>query len=228
MIKEEDFVPENLEEEPDEDIKKILEYLENDPEFSKKLDDLVLQIGKSGGDLSKLHSQIILLLENAMKKVVVKNYIKRLLEKLDGNAESIKVKINKLGLYLIKNRTKYLQDFDMKDLADPEMSKLFLDSVVAKNLRNIMLRFMIYEAYKILNPRRIAGVTREQNYISNYIVRGARVADKYDKDMTKHLAKSNPKLLKNLAKKRKKFKKGEIGSGKLSVQNSKSSGTSFV
>lgn len=227
-MSEDQFVPEDLEDDPDEDTRAIMSFLENDPEFSKKFDELVIKVAKSGCDVSKLHSQILLLIEDVMKKMVVKNYIKRLLEKLNGNSESVKVKINKLAIYLMKNKKKYIGDHDLHDLTNPMMLEVFLTKASARNLRAVLLRFMIYEAYKLLSPRRMAGETREQNYISNYILRGAKVADKFDRSMTTYLAKHNPKLLKHLQKKHEKFKRGKIGGGKLSVPGPKSSGTSYV
>jgi hypothetical protein len=57
---------------------------------------------------------------------------------------------------------------------------LFLDSKSLKHIKDIIKRFAIYEIYKMINPRRIAGETAKDNFISNVFLYGLKVAMRYD------------------------------------------------
>jgi hypothetical protein len=48
-----------------------------------------------------------------------------------------------------------------------------------KNLKTLLKKFAIYEVYKVMNPRRIAGETKKANYEHNLITGGEEKADKY-------------------------------------------------
>ncbi len=65
--------------------------------------------------------------------------------------------------------------------------------------REISKKQLIYEAYKILNPKRIAGETLIQNYLNNYITGGIKKATRYEKK--NESKKIPPKHLKNFKKK---------------------------
>lgn len=55
-----------------------------------------------------------------------------------------------------------------------------LDIESKKNLKKIMKNFVIYEIYKIMNPKRIAGETVKDNYKHNLMEGGQRLAEKYE------------------------------------------------
>ncbi len=57
-----------------------------------------------------------------------------------------------------------------------------LDSITPeskKNLKTLLKNFVIYEVYKVMNPRRIAGETKEINYKNNLITGDEKKADRY-------------------------------------------------
>lgn len=49
-----------------------------------------------------------------------------------------------------------------------------------KNLKRIMKNFVIYEIYKVMNPKRIAGETTKDNYLHNLVQGGEKLASKYE------------------------------------------------
>ena len=51
---------------------------------------------------------------------------------------------------------------------------------LSEEQKKIRYQQIMYEAYKILNPERIAGETSLENFISNVITRGIEVAREYD------------------------------------------------
>lgn len=55
-----------------------------------------------------------------------------------------------------------------------------LDIEAKKNLKKIMKNFVVYEIYKIMNPKRIAGETAKDNYKHNLMEGGQRLAEEYE------------------------------------------------
>ncbi len=61
-----------------------------------------------------------------------------------------------------------------KELEEEKEEKL------SEEQKKIRYQQIMYEAYKILNPERIAGETSLENFLSNVITRGIEVAREYD------------------------------------------------
>ena len=49
-----------------------------------------------------------------------------------------------------------------------------------KNLKKIIQNFAIYQVYKVMNPKRIAGESKKINYIHNLMRGGQKLAAKYE------------------------------------------------
>lgn len=49
-----------------------------------------------------------------------------------------------------------------------------------KDFKRIVAHFAIYEIYKVMNPKRIAGESKKMNYAHNLIQGGAKLASKYE------------------------------------------------
>jgi len=55
--------------------------------------------------------------------------------------------------------------------------KFDIDNIKArKDFKRIVAHFTIYEIYKVMNPKRIAGETKEKNYAHNLIRGGKKLA----------------------------------------------------
>ena len=64
-----------------------------------------------------------------------------------------------------------------KEKKEEEIEK---EEELTEEQKQIRLRQIIYEVYKIINPERLAGETSLENFISNVITRGIEVAMEYD------------------------------------------------
>ncbi|MFK7974438.1 MAG: DUF5394 family protein [Rickettsiaceae bacterium] len=91
--------------------------------------------------------------------------------------------------------------------------KDLLDNLSKKNLKRLLKNFAVYEVYKVMNPKRIAGETKKENYTYNMMVGGEKLASKYeggkDSDL-KQYGESEVSRIKNQANS---FKKGGGGIG---------------
>ncbi|MGV2431886.1 MAG UNVERIFIED_CONTAM: DUF5394 family protein [Rickettsiaceae bacterium] len=68
----------------------------------------------------------------------------------------------------------------MNNISESKDKNAFLDSKSLKHIKDIIKRFAIYEIYKMMNPRRIAGETAKDNFISNVFLYGLKVAMRYE------------------------------------------------
>ncbi|HJK86288.1 MAG TPA: DUF5394 family protein [Candidatus Megaira endosymbiont of Nemacystus decipiens] len=62
-----------------------------------------------------------------------------------------------------------------------------------KNLKKLIKNFAIYEIYKIMNPKRIAGETKKMNYINNLVYGGKKLAQRYEGGKASDLKKYGEK-----------------------------------
>lgn len=76
-----------------------------------------------------------------------------------------------------------------------------------KYLKTVLKNFAVYEVYKVMNPRRIAGETAKDNYRHNMAVGGERLAGKHTGGKKEDIAKYSQKDLKAAKRIENKFKK---------------------
>lgn len=69
-----------------------------------------------------------------------------------------------------------------------------------KNLKKLIKNFAIYEIYKIMNPKRIAGETKKMNYINNLIYGGKKLAQRYEGGKASDIKKYGEKEIQKINK----------------------------
>lgn len=192
-----EFEVESLEKAPEGEVLELLSILEDDPDFQKELEKILEQIHNANYNLTTIQDQIIALLELSTQKLIVKEKLKDILGDLKGSRKGINVRIGELSVHLMMKRNLgiYISGGNVKEF---RISKAY------ENLSDIMKRFIIYEIYKILTPRRIAGQTKLDNFIANFILRGEKVARKFEGGSDADIKKYSPQLIKKLRLKRKK------------------------
>jgi ribosomal protein S20 len=166
-------------------IQKILEGIEND-------------------DNSGMEAALNQLLESFIEELIGAGSLE------DKTASQYKAKLAKriksLRIYLLtqgKNKAKLIGA--SKD--DPNSKEQKRMNHARKKL---LERFAIYEIYKVMNPRRIAGESGAINFINNMIIGGLKRASKYEGGKPKDLAKYSPSMLKKLNHYHNKFKKNNF------------------
>lgn len=76
-----------------------------------------------------------------------------------------------------------------------------------EDLKQNIKRFAIYEVYKVMNPRRIAGETKKDNYQHNMMIGGEKLASKHTGGKEHEVKSYSKKFVKNTKTQAKSFKK---------------------
>ena|GEM_PF-1188135 len=185
-----------------EDAQNILDSLETDQEFNADMEALIAELEAGTLDLTILQSKFLLLIKSTLARLN-KGASKALEERLKGNQKDILDQLTTLSHFLIMNKAPLVQDAT-RDLQDPQDKYSHLTASAIQNTKQILKRFAVYEVYKVMNPRRIAGETSRSNFVSNFVTGGLRKAMKYD---PKEFQKASPQEIKQLHKAHGAFKK---------------------
>lgn len=201
---EDEFDVEILENPLESDDLDLLAMLDSDPEFQNEIESLIKLIHDENFTLANLHKKISDLIELSAQKLILKEKLRGFLEHLKGSSGELKRRIDEISAHLMLRRNLgiYTKGADIKK---------FIITKACENLKAMMKRFVIYEIYKFLNPRRIAGKTKLENFIINYLLRGEKIARKFEGGSDADLKNYSPALLKKLRLKRKQLVSGSGG-----------------
>lgn len=116
---------------------------------------------------------------------LVQEYFK----KKDKNTNSVKNKKTKTrDEKIAKELTKFTNDLMKKyQELDPDIGKSNtdsenypLDKKAKITMKRLIKEFAVYEIYKVMNPKRIAGETKKDNFAHNMAAGGYKRASKYE------------------------------------------------
>lgn len=143
------------------DIKKVedldAETLAEAIEIARKL-QIEMEAGKPGISKDDLHEHRDILTK--LLEYLMLNY-----NNPNMDVSLIEFLAKALGISIRKDKNKE-KDKEKEELTEEQ-----------KKIRHMQI---MYEAYKILNPRRIAGETSLENFISNVLTRGVKTARGYE------------------------------------------------
>lgn len=190
---------------PDELIE-VLNSLENNQDFNIGLEEILSSIAADNFDLSELQSKIMLLIRPMISELSPKEDVEEILKKYKKQGMSLEQRMEEISFYLaMKNLLE--NNEHMSELAKSKDKKGFLNSKSYKGLKETIHRFAVYELYKMANPRRIAGETRETNFVGNVLTKGLKVARKYSGGSDEEIKKYGEKKMKTLKQQRNKLLK---------------------
>ena len=193
---------ENDEEKLSEETLAMVEALEADEEFNKEIQNLVASLQADTLDLSAIQSKFLLLIKAALSRLG-KGKSREFEHKLKTNEKDILNQLTMLSHHLMMQKTSLAREAS-EGLDAPKDKQASLNSSSVQNTKQILKRFAIYEIYKITNPRRIAGETKMQNFVHNYITGGMRKAMRYDLSEVKS---ATPQTIRTLDRERRSFVK---------------------
>ena len=181
-------------------LKEAYYTLVENKEFTVQLEELIKKIDSIS--LVNLQSEIIILIKKYLQNCFDDKKFSKISE-----MEVIKY-IRKFSMMIIAKNKKLQKSFEENKDVDAsitmeDMDYEYMDEDSLKNFRKIVRNFIVYELYKLINPRRLAGETKEQNMADNIVMYGAKRAAKFEgKD---GLSKLDPSLVKELEQKYKIF-----------------------
>ena len=202
---DDEYEERSLSEETSQELLDLIAELEQDPEFEQELVAFIEAISKDDFDLSALQSKILLLIKPIVEKSMLGKDAKKKIAELKKDQELLRNKVRDLSFYFTVKRSVDIEK-SMQGIDGPKDVQAHLNSQSLNALKNEMKRHAIYEVYKMTNPRRIAGETRKDNFVGNYVTKGEKVARKHEggsKEEMKKYAKDG--TLKKAVKARKKF-----------------------
>ena len=149
--------------------------LENLFEQDEDLGKAVEKIFDETTDLNEIQTKIILLLKAYLKTKKKSGIDVSKIEDLEKKiTEDITNFIGKFTKTIEEDIDPNIGTVSKKDRAN------LLNIEARKNIKRIMKNFVVYEIYKVMNPKRIAGETKEDNYRKNLIQGGEQLASRYE------------------------------------------------
>lgn len=181
-------------------LKEAYYTLAENKEFTVQLEELIKKIDSIS--LVNLKSELIILIKKYLQNCFDDKKFSKISE-----MEMIKY-IRKFSMMIIAKNKKLQKSFEENKDVDAsinmeDMDHEYMDGDYLKNFRKIVRNFIVYEIYKLINPRRLAGETKEQNMVDNIVMYGVKRAAKFERK--DGLSKLDPELVKELEKKYKIF-----------------------
>lgn len=156
-------------------------------ELESRIEQILIDLDSKG--LLEVESKVGVLFYSIIEELESRITNPKLIKKIEGYVKS---KINYINHKMLMHKVAHKLNPEKRE--DLNLSRL--------NFQRTMKRFMVYEVYKILNPRRISGETKRDNFIHNVIVGGLKRAARYEnkKDL-KNMPKAMLQGLDNIHKK---------------------------
>lgn len=186
-----------------EGAQEMLDSIEGDQEFNAGIEDLIGELDENNMDLSALQSRFLLLIRAALGRAH-KGNLAYLEHKLKSNEKEILDQLTSLSHYVMMQKVEVVQK-STENLAAPKDKYAHLTTAAIQYTKQILKKFAIYEIYKVMNPHRIAGETRRENFINNYITGGMRKAVRFAGGSKKEMKSYSAQMIKNLDKAHRKF-----------------------
>lgn len=183
----------------DHNIELCLKSVLSDPNFQDKLHKTIDHIAKSN-DKEKLNHIIKILAKKSRNKLL------KTIDKDELTPKKAEALISKLIYQILERYSKLpvvkTQTAETEKLLKKEAEKQ--RKKIREVIKKTVIRVMIYEAYKMINPKRLAGESRTVNFLQNIFVRGIEYATKRDKDLAQKM--QNTTLVKKIELERNKEK----------------------
>lgn len=191
----------------DPELKNFMTKLNEDQDFNAEIERLLANL--NGIDLTMLQSEIMLLLKKSVS-LLKSQKAKIKLEQLSKSGDdALLQQIHKVSSYIMMQKSRIIRT-NNRNLGLNTKSDRYqynIDKKAEKDLSNTIKRLATYEVYKILNPRRLAGETKIDNFINNIITSGIEFAKKHEKksDIEQYYSEHG-KIIKEAEKKTQQFK----------------------
>ena len=198
-----DILDPHIKQKFESELAHLFEDMEKDDDLGAAVEKLIDECY----EITEIQSKLILLIKEHLKKKR-----KNSIQGVEG-ADADEAKIARDAEELCR---KLLQEID-KEL-DPTLGRIshkdrahILNLESKKYLKRVMKNFAVYEIYKVINPKRIAGETAKDNYKHNLIEGGVALASKYEGGKASDLKRYGSVEVDRLKRQVTSFKKGGGG-----------------
>ncbi|MFP3017512.1 MAG: DUF5394 family protein [Candidatus Tisiphia sp.] len=184
----------------------IFNELSNNDAFEQEIEQILACLNEQTMDLTKLQTQIILLIKKYLGKLAHKK-LGKLGVKIDENLVSKNVA--EVSNYLMRQHSQLVKEAN-RGLIKSKDKLQGISNQSRLEAKRLVKNFALYQVYKFMNPKRIAGETKEENFAYNMIRGGIDLAKKYEGGSKSALKSYSPEFIKKLDKAHQNFK----GSGR--------------
>jgi hypothetical protein len=185
----------------------IFDELLKDDDFDKEIEQILALLNEETMDLTKLQTQIILLIKKYLNNNKNYNIAKAKGHELKIDEKLIAKNITELSSYLMQQKSEVVKGAN-RNLSGPKDKYQGISKQSRSDLKNTIKTLAVYEVYKVLNPKKIAGETRKENFAHNMIIGGMDRAKHYAGGTQHEVATYSPTFLKKLENAHKSFKRG--------------------
>ena len=179
----------------------IFNSLSANDAFDQEIEQILAVLNEKTMDLTKIQTQIIIL-------------IKKYLGKLDGKKLGVKIdekliskNVAEVSNYLMQQRSQVVKEAN-KGLIKSKDNLQGASRESRDNLKKLVKNFAVYQVYKFMTPKRIAGETKEENFAHNMIKGGMDLAKQYEGGSKSDIKGYKPEFVKKLEKAHQQFKSG--------------------
>lgn len=191
----------NVDNELDEKAIEIFTELNEDNAFNQEIEEILACLNEQTLDLGMLQSKIMIIIKKYLSKFNSKKLPVNIDERL------IASNIQEISSYLMYCRSKLIQE-STQGLIKQKGNLHNINSKIIEDTKRIIKNFAIYQIYKVMNPKRIAGETKKENFANNYIKGGIDLAKKYEGGSKSDLKKYSSEFLEKLEQAHKNSKGG--------------------
>jgi len=182
-----------------DDAMLMFNELNQNDAFEQEIEQILSCLNEQTLDLTKLQTQIIILIKKYLDKF---NYKKLGLE---IDEELISKNVDEVSHYLMHQHSQLVKEAN-QGLKKPEDNLQSINGKARLDLKRLVNNFAIYQVYKFMNPKRIAGETKEENFAYNMIKGGMKLASHYAGGSKNDLKSYSPQFIKKLENASKNFK----------------------
>ena len=151
----------------------IFEELKKDSNLGHAID----QIFEESNNLNEIQTKTILLIQKHAK--AIGPTLDPKLEKSRFDPKQMAKDMSKLIHDLMKNNEEEINDPEIGTIAKGDKYH-HISGQSKKDLKRIMKNFAVYQVYKVMTPKRIAGETKKDNYEHNMMKGGEKLARQYE------------------------------------------------
>ncbi len=184
-----------------DDAMEIFNELNTNDAFEQEIEQILACLNEQTMDLTKLQTQIIILIQKYLGKLNNKKLNLKIDEKL------ISKNIAEVSSYLMQQHSLLVKEAN-RGLIKSKDNLQGISKQSRLEARRLVKNFALYQVYKFMNPKRIAGETKKENFAYNMIKGGMDLAKHYEGGSKGDIKSYSPEFIKKLNKAHQKFKSG--------------------